>query len=291
MERNQYKYFAVSDEDINWGIHILDCGSLFLASGTNSKKAQHPNKYQMNWRKGRILQEYQLIYLIEGEGIFESSASGAITIKKGSLILLFPGEWHRYKSEIDKNWNTYWIGFNGAFADQIISKLGFTPRNPIKWVGYQSQLLNSYIEIIGISQTEFSGYQQVLAGEVMKLFGWIHAFSKRFEFKEENVDSLIQSAKLLLIADENESSIENIAKELNLGYSKFRRIFKEYTGMSPGQFRMQHKLQKARELLMDGELSIKEIAYKLGFETTQYFTKVFKKKTGKTPAGFKRLNR
>lgn len=290
MERNQYKYFAVSGEDVNWGIHILDCGSLFSPPGSKSLKTSHPNHYQMNWEKGRTLQEYQLIYLIEGEGIFEGVSSGKLLFKKGSLILLYPGEWHRYKSEKEKEWNTYWIGFNGAFADQLVSKLGFTPDNPIKWMGYQSQLVNSYIEIIGISQTEFAGYQQVLAGEVMKLFGWIHAFSKKSEFKEKNVDSIIQSAKLLLIADENESGIENIAEELNLGYSKFRKMFKDYTGMSPGQFRMQHKLQKARGLLMSGELSIKEIAYTLGFETTQYFTKVFKNKTGKTPAGFRRLN-
>jgi len=50
--------------------------------------------------------------------------------------------------------------------------------------------------LINIAQIEFSGYQQVMAGELFKLFGWIYALRKQSGFTESNIDSLIQRAKL-----------------------------------------------------------------------------------------------
>jgi len=287
MNSSFYKYFPISDQDKNWGLHILDCGSVHIHPGMNMSNVPHPNQYQLSWEKGRVLNEYQLIYLAEGCGIFESKRSGQITIKSGSIILLFPGVWHRYKPKDDETWNTYWIGFNGNIAASMIPKLGITEENPISIIGNHDQIVNAFIEMIDIGQMEFSGYQQVLAGELFKLFGWIYALTKKSGFKESNIDSVIHRAKLQLMQLEHHIEIEEIAKELSLGYSKFRKLFKDYTGMSPGQFRMQYKLKKAMQMLNEGDLSIKEIALILGFESAQYFTRIFKLKTGTTPGKYK----
>ena len=288
MNEGYYKYFPVSDQDIDWGLHILDCGSVHIQAGSKVPNSNHPNQYQLSWEKGRVLHEYQLIYLVEGTGVFESTISGPVILNKDSIILLFPEIWHRYKPDNHNIWNTYWIGFNGKIADSIIPKLGITKENPVKPIGYHEQLINIFMEMINIGQREFSGYQQVLAGETLRLLGWIHALAKKSEFKETNIDNVIQQAKLQLMQLEENQGIEKIADELNLGYSKFRKLFKDYTGMSPGQFRMQHKLKKAAEMLIEDDFSIKEIAIILGFESTQYFSRIFKQKTGKTPGNYRR---
>ena len=80
---------------------------------------------------------------------------------------------------------------------------------------------------------------------------------------------------------------EEIASRLGLGYSWFRRMFKEYTGVSPAQYQLQQKLLKAKELLTSSSMNISEIAYSLKFENAGQFSTFFKKKEGVTPSEFR----
>ncbi|MDL2222264.1 AraC family transcriptional regulator [Parabacteroides sp. OttesenSCG-928-N08] len=81
---------------------------------------------------------------------------------------------------------------------------------------------------------------------------------------------------------------EEIAAQLGLGYSWFRRQFKEYTGVSPVQYQLQLRLLRAKELLTDSSLNISEIAYMLRFENAGQFSTFFKGKEGMTPSEFRK---
>ena len=70
----------------------------------------------------------------------------------------------------------------------------------------------------------------------------------------------------------------------------FRKVFKKYTGMAPGLYLIQLQIEKSKELLYDRGKSIKEIAYELNFDNNFYFSKLFKDKTGLTPAQFRKKN-
>jgi AraC-like DNA-binding protein len=80
---------------------------------------------------------------------------------------------------------------------------------------------------------------------------------------------------------------EDIAKNLGISYSGFRRAFKELTGTSPSKYMMELKLNKAKLLLYNTALPIKEISYSLNFENPDYFPIFFKKRTGKTPSEYR----
>jgi AraC-like DNA-binding protein len=82
-------------------------------------------------------------------------------------------------------------------------------------------------------------------------------------------------------------NMEKLALDLNIDYSIFRKIFKEYTGISPGQYHLSLRIRQAKELLINTNLSIKEISYRLGFESIFYFSRVFKSKTGINPTEYK----
>ena len=82
---------------------------------------------------------------------------------------------------------------------------------------------------------------------------------------------------------------DDIASSLNMSYSWFRRMFKQYTGLSPAQYQLQVKLQKAKALLIGSSKTVKEIAFILDFESANYFTFFFKQKTGTTPIEFRKI--
>lgn len=285
--QNYSKYFAVSESDKSWGIHTLDCGTSMIRPGAKFPAREHPESYRLTWDRGRILHEFQMIYLVEGKGIFESEPSGSINLESGSVILIHPEIWHRYKPVGEQIWHTYWAGFGGTLAKQFIQKLDLTAQNPVKIIGYQEKIIQIYLNIIEGSQIEYTGYQQVFIGEIIKLIGLIHAIHRKSEFRQKDVDRIIQEAKIMLMRNGLNASMEEVADKLNMGYSSFRKLFRDYTGMSPGQYQMQHKIKNAMSLLNEGKYSIKEIASKLNFESPQYFTRIFKAKTGKSPREYR----
>ncbi|WP_431215968.1 helix-turn-helix transcriptional regulator [Puia sp. P3] len=81
---------------------------------------------------------------------------------------------------------------------------------------------------------------------------------------------------------------EQVAEELQVSYSLFRKAFKQQTGVAPGQYLLDLKLQFARQLLADPTIQIKEIAYRLNMESPLYFGKLFKDKLGVTPSEYRR---
>jgi AraC-like DNA-binding protein len=86
---------------------------------------------------------------------------------------------------------------------------------------------------------------------------------------------------------ENPPTTEEIAERVGLGYTWFRRIFKEYTGISPAQYQIQQRIMRAKELLTTTHLNISEIAYQLNFESSGQFATFFKNKEGITPSEFR----
>ena len=76
---------------------VTNAGYSKVLPGTTYPEKNHPSEYFFTWEKGRILHEYQLILITEGEGEFESSSSGRIEVRPGALITIFKNEWHRYR--------------------------------------------------------------------------------------------------------------------------------------------------------------------------------------------------
>ena len=79
-------------------------------------------------------------------------------------------------------------------------------------------------------------------------------------------------------------NVEQIAKELHLSHSQFGRKLDALTGYSPKRFIRFIRLNKSKELLQDPERSITSVAFDCGFNDPSYFSRVFKKEIGKTPA-------
>ena len=67
----------------------------------------------------------------------------------------------------------------------------------------------------------------------------------------------------------------------------FCKVFKDYTGYAPAKYFQELKLRKAKELLAETAIPIKEIAYSLNFSSYGYFLSFFKKRVGCTPMEYR----
>ena len=283
------KYMLATERDLKWGLTVSTVGYEEIAPGDPYPTKGHADGYYFNIEKGRVLNEYQLLYNPEGEGVFESAHCPQTKIKAGDIFLLFPGEWHTYHPNPRVGWKSHWIGFKGRNMDDRV-KAGFlTPEKPIYHVGYSAIIEGLYRRAFTAAREEAAYSQQEMAGLVNHLIGKMYSLERNIELSrnQQQVDMIDKARWRIRESLESETTIQGIAEELGVSYSNFRKLFKEYTGLSPATYQQELRLLRAKELLSTTDLSIKEIAYRLNFESPDYFSAKFKAKMGVKPSEVK----
>lgn len=161
--------------------------------------------------------------------------------------------------------------FNIPYSDPNLKKMELLP-NPT--LGGE-QLIKNYLEIFLINllrlQTETEEKNTIflpnkeLSGRPVK---------EVISLLENNVYSTL--------------TINDVCKKAAYGRAYLFRVFKEKTGKTIMEYYLNLKIEKAKQLLRENELSVKEISELLSFNEPNYFTKTFKRITGLTPTAYKR---
>ncbi len=292
MEDVHLKYLAVNLSDLQWGAAVNSVGQQRIAPGMSYPPRNHPSRYIFNVESGRVLHEYQLIYITEGRGKFSSETLGrnrAIPVSSGMMFLLFPGEWHSYHPDPQTGWKEYWIGFNGEFVNNLADNKFLSKERPFFRVNIREDIVSLYNEAISVAVTQESGFQQLLAGIVARLLSLAFFYDRNYQYQKSDTANKIGQAKVMINESYQDITPEEIAAKLCLSYSTFRKTFKEYTGFSPARYINEVRMSKAKELLTNTSLSIKEVAYHVGYNNHDYFFTAFRNMTGRTPADYRSM--
>lgn len=277
----------IFDNDKKWGFYINDIGITKIKKDEVYPSKGHPGRYMFSWEKGRILNEFHFVLITDGEGIFESNETGKKKISEGDGFLIFPGVWHRYKPLKNSGWTEQWFGFSGTIAKQFLSNGFFNPQKPIISKCNRITIQNYFDSLYNLFNNEPFGYQRLASGICMQLLAEIYNI-QQIKDQENYLNSVVSNTKYLMYEKINESiDLEKIASEFKISYSKFRIDFKKQTGTSPLQYFLLLKIEKAKNLLLRTNKTQKEIAFSLGFESYNYFNRIFKQKTGLTPKQFR----
>jgi AraC-like DNA-binding protein len=286
-----YKYITVDEEVKQWGIYLTGAGHITVDKHTIYPLTDDPSHHYFHWSTGRRLSDYQILYIIKGKGIFESELTGYKKINAGDIFILFPGVWHRFTPDIDTGWEEYWIEFNGDLIKHYRKHDFLNPENPILKVGIHEDIAENFLEIIRLISDEKPGFQYIASGNLIQILGQAFTSVKYQQFEGRDIENQIRQARLMLHENMHVPILqEDVAMSIGLGYSVYRKKFKEYTGVSPAQYQINLRINKAKDLLITSNQSLKEISNRLGFESTDYFYRLFKKKTGYTPSDYREKN-
>ena len=119
-----------------------------------------------------------------------------------------------------------------------------------------------------------------------------------FEIIDSRNANIIERIKILIIKLIHHSSIENqsdinlhdeIIKEASLSYQYVSSLFSSMEGITIEKFIIHQKIEKVKELIVYDELTLSEIAIRLGYSSVQHLSNQFKKVTGLSPSYFKKL--
>lgn len=285
-----FKYVTASNEDKEWGVFLNVAGKAKISPNKAYPPREHPSGYYFSWEKGRILNEFQIIYITDGSGIFENK-SGAFRLKSGTIIIIRPHTWHRYKPDRNTGWVENYIGLDGEWARQLLNKTFFPKEKSIIDCGMRPEFIDVFYKIFDLVKKEKPGFQQIASGLIIKALGHIVTLQKQNQFSGTQIEKVIQNARFQIRENiEEEIDWKQLASDNNIGYSYFRKMFKKYTGFSPHQYHLEMKIFRAKELILTSDRSIKEISYELGFQSAYYFSRLFKKKVGNNPSELRTMN-
>ena len=289
---NNFKYLVSSKKDTLWGITVDNVGSAEISPGYENYPSTkgHPKEYYFRPDKGRILDNYQFIYLSRGQGLCFFRPNVPIEFKAGDMLIIPPYTWHSYFPDHKTGWCEYWIGMRGNIIENRFLNGFVSSSQRVFKIGYCEEIIEYYHRAQEIAVQEMPGYQQVLAGLANMIFtlSLYQDINKSFT-RNRNVLLIEQARSLLRENYLTNITPQQVAKQIHMSYSLFRKVFKEYTDISPTQYIIELKLQKARKLLMNTDMSVKEVAFHLNYEDSLYFSTLFKKHVGYTPTVFREM--
>jgi AraC-like DNA-binding protein len=290
MKRNSINYLAEAKVDnyTSWGTVVTGVGYHFIEPNSFYPIKGHPKDYYFNKLKGRVLNDYAIVYISQGKGKFTSSESGEKKLNQGDLIILSPNQWHNYFPDSSTGWDEYWVTFRGDFFSNAIKSI-HKVQNPIIQVGLSDEIVSLFHQMQKYAESDMEASQHLMSGILHHLIGYVHFNSIVKHYKVGKDFENIQKAKIIMRKKVYEKiKPEEIAASINMSYSNFRKVFKQHTQISPHQYILNLKIEKIKDLIGNTDMLIQEIALKMGFESSDYFSYFFKSKIGSTPLEYRK---
>jgi hypothetical protein len=149
-------YLSVSSRERAWGLYVTGVGHAIVEPHGAYPPMPHPAGYDFQWSRGRILDEFAILHLVNGGGSFESANQPILPIAAGDCVILFPGEWHRYKPDEGVGWEEYWITFQGRLAESWMEERFIWPEAPVFSLGNEDSLASLFGELLRMTDPKSS---------------------------------------------------------------------------------------------------------------------------------------
>lgn len=235
----------------------------------------------------------------------------AIDFQDGNLICIAPNQLIKIDNEVEERedkmgWGLFFHPdlIRSTSLNEKIKNYSFFHYEVSEALHLSDKEKNILFECIQKIQTELQENidvhsQQIIVSTIELLLSYcLRFYGRQLITRSQTNKSIISQIENLLsqyIADNklNEQglpTVKYLAEKIHLSPSYLSDLLKKETGKNAQEHIHFYLIEEAKNLLLNSEKNINEIAYDLGFEYPQYFNKLFKKKTGKTPMEYRNLN-
>jgi len=214
--------------------------------------------------------------------VYLKSSEGIALHPAGSWIIWSNND-GQYYGRTDMEWMHSWIHFDGKSVGPMVADSGFKTNMVMELDGPDiliEALSDIYREIIEQANPDLIILQNLLQNLLRKL-------ARKISIKN---NAQLVPQRILKIKNELEAhpssrfTLTHLAKEASMSIPHFCAEFKKHVGTSPIEYQIRMRLQQARHLLYDLNLSISEIANRVGYNDIFHFSKQFKKHFGVSPS-------
>ncbi|MBP5538273.1 MAG: AraC family transcriptional regulator [Bacteroidales bacterium] len=273
------------DRSTDW---VSVVGTQSIAAGETYPSEGFPQKALFDDAGGRCIDQFQLVYISQGNGIFIDRGL-EYTIPEGSVFLLRPGFWHSYSPDPTTGWTEYFIGFNGETLSRIVMG-GISQEGSV----YMLPIIHrdAFLTMLKYARDENEDTPLLLLSMLfMILSGIVYGQAASPNGGKKSAKLMVKVRNYMEKNIEKPFSLQELAAEMGVSYTAFNTLFKQQSGLSPVHYLGKLRLQRAKYKLLKTDLPIKIISKDCGFSSVEYFCNFFRKETGASPSQFREQNK
>ena len=285
------RYYEGHPDNIPFAVRSL--GYNHCASGFRFAEMlkKHPLDHRFIGRSGRVLETVSIGHITRGRGYFRSNASGALTVKANSILVVFPGVRHSLKYEQKIGWDGEWVEMEPDAALPILYNAGITPNAPLRQFKALSTLSSRYHELMTASmKNENQGQDIRLAAAAYRILAEVvSVWGTGVEgFREAGREDVFEAAKRQLAGEGGKVvGVEQVARMTGYSASQFRAVFKKKEGVTPKSYQLQKRIERCCQMLQTTRMSVTAIAEANGFESIFVFSRQFHRTMGCSPQRYR----
>lgn len=229
--------------------------------------------------------EYIFLYCVAGRGTVTMKGKTS-NLNPNEFVFLPKNVPHQYSSSSEDPWSIYWMHIAGENSELLYSRYLDLKSEPAS-IAYEEDNINTFNDIFSLLEHSFEEKNLELVS--LKLQNFISKFLYPEQLRPTNYegDKISRSIAFMKKNLNFNASIEELAKQQNLSVTHYSRMFRAKTGISPNRYFNELKIQESCQHLYFTNRSIKEICFELGFQDPYYFSRLFKKLMGVSPANYK----
>lgn len=230
-----------------------------------------------------------MIWVLHGRGLARE-CSHAVDAGPGDLILLQTGHEHEYSADTQEPWQIVWLHFSGPFGDRFVQWMRQSqPASPLIHFGLDELIRQRFEEIIlaRTLRTEASLLRADTAAYALLGLMMSHQLMGPVTTKENSSFDAESLQRWIQTHLDEPLTLDQLAEEAGMSVPHFTRLFRQHFGTSPIRYVIQQRVDRARLLLLETQLSIQEIARQLGYEDPFYFSRRFTHETGRSPRAYR----
>jgi AraC-like DNA-binding protein len=251
----------------------------------------YPNAKNHFRKRKKGINEHILIYCIDGTGFIHIDDT-IFEMMPNSFFIIPAHKAHTYWASESLPWSIYWLHFGGkrscCFEELFCRPIPIEPSMNSR-IDERIKLFNELLIALELGfSTENINYANLCLNSLLASFFYVESFRAVKGFQSSNpVDQSIFFMQKNINKPIKLGDISNFVK---LSESHYTKIFRNRTGSSPFDYFINLKMQEAIRLLTNQSLKIKEVAFKLGYNDPYYFTRLFTKHIGSSPASFVKMS-
>ncbi|MGG1516818.1 AraC family transcriptional regulator [Paenibacillus oryzisoli] len=242
---------------------------------------------RIHYRTHASFEKWAAVYIAGGSGVFRINQGPVQQVESGSLFFFRPGAEYEYGPNPGGYWDEYYFSFEGTRINEWLQSW-ITDADRVTFVGKEDGSQIGRIELI--FQLMESGSPANIDRASLLVESLIFEFMLRAEATTESPTKAQQVIKL--IEELNHAIYQSFdprefAKRHHISVSTLRRIVNDYSGYPLGTYIHRMKMAEAKNILLNTDKAVKEIALELGYQDVFYFSRIFKKYVGVAPQIFR----
>lgn len=289
IEGDGFIYPPVGSADIRRDLYVTSVGHGTYAPGEAYPRAGHPGDYEFRWRDGRVLGDFAVVLIEQGEGEFEDRSLGRVAWRAGEVLLLPPGQWHRYRPGRASGWTESWLCINGNLPHRLRDHGVFPRTCLLRHLGDAAPCAAS---IARVRSAAVAGNSLLLAARALETLALaLEAREVRHRGVEPAAggDPLVdRGLEFIALNSHRPILVDTVAAAVGATRRTLERAFARAHERTIAEEILRQRLDRARLLLRESSMSVKEIGYAAGFGGAQGLHRAFRAAYGVTPLAFRR---